>query len=391
MDASNRKALQTTIRDNFDANLAEEKWAHDYDIVITTEVLAEGVNLHRSSVIVNYDVPWNATRLMQRIGRVNRIGTRAEAVYVYNFYPSAEGDVQIELVNKALRKLQAFHSAFGEDNRIFSVLEEIGDGKGNLFGSRVQHEESETEKYLTFLRQFKKEHPKRFKDIAALPHKARCGRDADQVPPERRPVYDLENQVAYPLAGASVGYFKADNHPGTFCLVTATGQPVELTFLEAARVLEATPTEKPRPLPDDHHAQATRGLGFFLSDQVQQRVRKSVDRKQLNNTENTALKNLQFMVKHAPTEQKRNALVRFRKAIEAGKFAAQGLPREVNDFYAKNQKLLTEPTPFLEKLFSQVLDRYALSANEDNAGIDLTPSPIINPTIVLTTSFEPES
>lgn len=388
VDASNRKALQQTIRLNFDANLAEDKWAYDYDIVITTEVLAEGVNLHRSNVIVNYDVPWNATRLMQRIGRVNRIGTRADAVYVYNFYPSAEGDVQITLVNKALRKLQAFHSAFGEDNKIFSVLEEVGEGK--LFGSKVQQEESETEKYLTFLRQFKKEHPKRFKEIASLPHKARCGRDAAEVPLERRPVYDLENQAVYPLAGASVGYFKADNHPGTFCLVPAAGQPVELTFLEAARVFEATTTEKPRPLPPDHHTQATEGLAFFLSDKVQQRVRKSVDRKQLNNTENTALKNLQFMVKHAPTEQKRNALVRFRKAIEAGKFAAKGLPKEVNEFYAQHGKLLTEPAPFLEKLFAQVLDRYALSGSEDDesSSPDQAPRPIINPTIVLTASFE---
>jgi SNF2 family DNA or RNA helicase len=387
VDASNRKALQQTIRLNFDANLAEDKWAHDYDIVITTEVLAEGVNLHRSNVIVNYDVPWNATRLMQRIGRVNRIGTRADAVYVYNFYPSAEGDVQITLVNKALRKLQAFHSAFGEDNKIFSVLEEVGEGK--LFGSKVQQEESETEKYLTFLRQFKKEHPKRFKEIASLPHKARCGRDAAEVPLERRPVYDLENQAPYPLAGASVGYFKADNHPGTFCLVPAAGQPVELTFLEAARVFEATTAEKPRPLPPDHHAQATEGLAFFLSDKVQQRVRKSVDRKQLNNTENTALKNLQFMVKHAPTEQKRNALVRFRKAIEAGKFAAKGLPKAVNEFYAQHGKLLTEPAAFLEKLFAQVLDRYALSGSEDDdSSPDQAPRPIINPTIVLTASFE---
>ena len=61
----------------------------DNNSLITTKVLAEGINLHRSNLIVNYDVPWNATRLMQRIGRVNRIGSRAEQIYVYNFYPSA--------------------------------------------------------------------------------------------------------------------------------------------------------------------------------------------------------------------------------------------------------------------------------------------------------------
>ena len=392
VNASNRKALQQTIQDNFDANLAEDKWAHDYDIVITTEVLAEGVNLHRSSVIVNYDVPWNATRLMQRIGRVNRIGTRAKEVFVYNFYPSAEGDVQITLVNKALRKLQAFHSAFGEDNKIFSVLEEVGEGK--LFGSRIQQEESEAEKYLSFLRQFKREHPKRFKEIANLPHKARCGRAADQVPTERRPVYDVESQATYPLGGASVAYFKADNHPGTFSLVPATGEPVELTFLESARIFEAAQKEKALPLPAHHHQQTLRGLDFFLSEKVQQSIQQTVDRKQLNNTEKKALLNLQFMVKQAPTVQKRNALQRFRKAIEAGKFAAQGLPKEVNDFFTAHQPMLPAQIPtVLEKLFTSILDRYALSGDDDEGAPadDRIPRPIINPTIVLTVSFGPES
>ena len=101
VSAENRKYVENTIRDNFDANLEEEKWQDDYDIIITTEVLAEGINLHRSNVIVNYDVPWNSTRLMQRIGRVNRIGSRADRIYVYNYYPSAHGDAQIHLVNNA--------------------------------------------------------------------------------------------------------------------------------------------------------------------------------------------------------------------------------------------------------------------------------------------------
>jgi len=104
ISAGNRQVMETTIRDNFDANLDEEKWKDDYDIIITTEVLAEGINLHRSNTVVNYDVPWNATRLMQRIGRVNRIGSRAKNVYVYNYYPSAHGDAQIKFIFIVRRK-----------------------------------------------------------------------------------------------------------------------------------------------------------------------------------------------------------------------------------------------------------------------------------------------
>ena len=77
---------------NFDANAPEEDKASDYDIIISTEVLAEGVNLHRSNVILNYDTPWNSTRLMQRIGRINRIGTTTPQIYVYYVHP----DLSIE-------------------------------------------------------------------------------------------------------------------------------------------------------------------------------------------------------------------------------------------------------------------------------------------------------
>jgi superfamily II DNA or RNA helicase len=119
VSAQNRRKLFETIRDNFDANYTGEQ-KDDYRILVTTDVLAEGVNLHRANVIVNYDTPWNATRLMQRIGRVNRIGSVAKTIYSYNFYPSPQGDIIIKLYNKALVKLQSFHSAFGEDTQIYT-------------------------------------------------------------------------------------------------------------------------------------------------------------------------------------------------------------------------------------------------------------------------------
>ena len=77
--AANRNRLGQTIKENFDATFTQIFMR--YNIIITSDVLAEGVNLHRSNVIVNYDSPWNATRLMQRIGRVNRIGSVATNIY----------------------------------------------------------------------------------------------------------------------------------------------------------------------------------------------------------------------------------------------------------------------------------------------------------------------
>lgn len=160
--AANRDAMEQVIAENFDANYTDE-WKDDYNVIITTEVLAEGVNLHRANVILNYDTPWNATRLMQRIGRVNRIGSKEPCVYVYNFMPSAQGDAQIQLVRKAYTKLQSFHILFGEDNKIFSEEESLV--QYDLVRA-VEGEESPMQKYISELKQYKDKHPKRYAHIA---------------------------------------------------------------------------------------------------------------------------------------------------------------------------------------------------------------------------------
>ncbi len=161
--AKNRNESEKLIAENFDANYKGE-WCDDYQVVITTEVLAEGVNLHRANCILNYDTPWNSTRLMQRIGRVNRIGSTAPYVYVYNFMPSSQGDAQIQLVQKAYAKLQSFHTLFGEDSQVFTEDEEVMHYDLN---KQVNGEESPMEKYVYELKAYKNAHPERFEHIAA--------------------------------------------------------------------------------------------------------------------------------------------------------------------------------------------------------------------------------
>lgn len=384
VSAENRKNVESTIRANFDANLEEEKWQNDYDIIITTEVLSEGINLHRSNVIVNYDVPWNSTRLMQRIGRVNRIGSRADRIYVYNYYPSAHGDAQIHLVNNALRKLQAFHTAFGEDNKVFSILEEKGEGA--LFGNKIQKEESEILKYLNELRDFRKKYPKIFNDIAKIPNKARCGRklpDSNQLT-----LIDTETgEVNYPLQNTSLTYLKSENHPGIFCLITPELNIIELNFLQAVKLFKAPTNEKAIALHELHHKQTLAALDYFKSEKNQENIQ-SVSRRNLSPAENKAISNINAIIKIAPTEQKRMALLRALNIIKKGTFASKGLPKLINDFFAANAELLKEHNKFIEQLFINVLDRYDLSPGyEESNQSDKVYRGIVNPQIVLTQSF----
>jgi superfamily II DNA/RNA helicase len=383
VSAENRKTVENIIRENFDANLEKEKWKSDYDIIITTEVLAEGINLHRSNLIVNYDVPWNATRLMQRIGRVNRIGSRAEQIFVYNFYPSAHGDEQIKLVNNALRKLQSFHTAFGEDNKIFSLLEEKGDGA--LFGNKIQKEESEILNYLNELRDFKKKHPKRFAEISTIPNKARCGRNVDNV--HKLILMKAETgEINYPLQNTSLTYLKSENHPGIFCLITPDNNIIELNFLQAVKVYKAGETEKAVPLHSQHYEQTLKAFDYFKSEKNQANLQ-TISRKNLSPAENKALTNINAIIKVAPTEQKRMALQRALDLIKKGTYGSKGLPKSINDFFVANAKLLKEPPNFVEQLFIDLLDSYDLSSNTEAGEEKRTGQGIVNPKIVLTQSF----
>ncbi|HQF11815.1 MAG TPA: DEAD/DEAH box helicase, partial [Paludibacteraceae bacterium] len=384
VSAENRKQVEDIIRDNFDANLEEDKWQNNYDIIVTTEVLAEGINLHRSNVIVNYDVPWNSTRLMQRIGRVNRIGSRADKIYVYNFYPSAHGDAQIHLVNNALRKLQAFHTAFGEDNKVFSILEEKGEGA--LFGNKIQKEESEILKYLNELRDFRKKHPKIFDQIAKIPNKARCGRKLSED--RQLTLFETETgEMNYPLQNTSLTYLKSENHPGIFCLITPEMNIIELNFLQAVKLFQASEGEKAIALHGLHHQQTLAGLAYFKSEKNQENIQ-TVSRKNLSPAENKAITNLNAILKFAPTEQKQNALKRTLDIIKKGTYASKGLPKSINDYFTANQALLREPDKFIDQLFITILDKYNLSSNsEQESYTDNNPRGVINPQIVITQSF----
>jgi hypothetical protein len=92
--------------------LAEDK----YDILLTTDVLAEGVNLQQAGHIINYDLPWNPMRIVQRHGRVDRIGSKHETVELGLFFPGERLDAFLALEETLERKLAQAEAAVGASN-----------------------------------------------------------------------------------------------------------------------------------------------------------------------------------------------------------------------------------------------------------------------------------
>lgn len=116
--------LARTIKENFDASAQNQK--NDCDIILGTDRISEGLNLNRAGVVINYDIPWNPTRVIQRVGRINRMSRKVfEDLYIYNYFPSEQGKSIVKSQEIASTKMNMIHSILGEDAKIFSPEEEV--------------------------------------------------------------------------------------------------------------------------------------------------------------------------------------------------------------------------------------------------------------------------
>lgn len=121
-DSKNRE----TVKANFDASLEERKQESEYFLLISTDTLSEGVNLHRAGIIINYDIPYNPTRVIQRVGRINRIGKKLfDKIYIHNFIPRLEAQKDIKNWQISNFKLTLINSIFGNDTKILQKDDEI--------------------------------------------------------------------------------------------------------------------------------------------------------------------------------------------------------------------------------------------------------------------------
>ncbi len=186
VSGSSSAVTRQKVIENFDPGARFPK--DDFRILVSTEVLSEGVNLHRANVVINYDLPWNPTRLMQRVGRINRVDTKFDLIHTFNFFPTRQSNDQIKLKEAAEYKIQAFIEMLGADARLLTEGEEIKshDLFSRLLSKKTITGEDETEdselRYLQVIRYIRDNEPDTFEKIKRLPKKARTARTVSQSP-----------------------------------------------------------------------------------------------------------------------------------------------------------------------------------------------------------------
>ena len=233
----NKEQARDVIAENFNPNIDEKNKKNDIQILISSDVLAEGVDLHRSNIVINYDLPWNPTRVIQRVGRVNRVGTKFKNILIFNFFPSAQGGEILNQEENITSKIQAIHDCLGNDAKYLTEDEEtetyylLGGKSGkdifNSMNSKKTYEDDDIvdtrQKYINFIRNIRDKDEKLFEKIKQLPKKIKTAKS-----------YNNENGV---ITFFRKGRFKE------FILTNEDNKTTRLNFLDAIKYFQCKKNE----------------------------------------------------------------------------------------------------------------------------------------------------
>lgn len=159
------------------ANKVKIKPEEEIKILIATEVLSEGLNLQDGQVVINYDLHWNPVRIIQRIGRIDRIGSEHNEIYVYNFFPETAAEKEIKIEDKVYNRINEIIQNFGYDEKTISLddptvrkkLFEIYTEKPEAL-EEISEEEKSVAKYFEYeFNRLKNKYPDEYQKALELP------------------------------------------------------------------------------------------------------------------------------------------------------------------------------------------------------------------------------
>jgi len=227
------KANKETIKTNFDAGYNIQ--ANDYDILIATDAISEGFNLHRAGIVFNYDIPYNPTRVIQRVGRINRINKKVfDELFIYNFFPTATGEKETRVKGISTLKIAMIHALMGEDTKVLTKDEQLQSFFAEDFRKQMQSQEelSPETRHENFIRNLRNTRPEIIEHAMAVPKRSRICRSKKK---------DISGVVVFARKGGEYAFRYAS-------------EPDECQSLpvpQALDIFEAEISEKPKQTSDN--------------------------------------------------------------------------------------------------------------------------------------------
>ena len=212
---------------------------NDYDILIATDAISEGFNLHRAGIIFNYDIPYNPTRVIQRVGRINRINKKVfDELFIYNFFPSAEGQQHTFVTQIATLKLTMIQALIGEDTKVLTSDEELRSFFVERFREELKEQEAKESwdaKFLNDLNRVKSTNPELYRKAIELPRRVRI---------KRSKTFEKKGVIVFGKKGTDY-IFKFGTSPTEFYTLNAR---------DAINLFKADMDEKAEPVSSEFEA-----------------------------------------------------------------------------------------------------------------------------------------
>lgn len=213
--------------------------ANELRVLIATDVLSEGQNLQDAHIVVNYDLPWAIIRLIQRAGRVDRVGQQSETVYVYSAFHESL-DATLSLRQRIRERLASNAEAFGSDEQFFGTEDEVRTIHEMFSGNMADLEDSDDVDATSLAYQIwqnaQKNHPDVAEKIPHLPDLIDATRTIRLNDPG-------EGVLCYVRTSSGLDGFGRAFPDGTTSLMTGH---------ETLRAFEASPTEDGMERRNDH-------------------------------------------------------------------------------------------------------------------------------------------
>lgn len=240
------KTARETIRTNFDAGYPVNMQVNDYDVLVATDAISEGFSLHRAGTIYNYDIPYNPTRVIQRVGRINRINKKVfDELFIYNFFPTATGEEISHTAEISTFKMKLFQAILGADTKILTEDETIDGYLGKEFTEEENsaNEESWDVEFKNELHTIENNNKEILDAAIALPFRCRIARKNVNYK-------KLKDELFKDIQEKGVLLFSKKGDAYRFCFTALDGSSSMVNAQEALTIFRATKDEQPLEVTD---------------------------------------------------------------------------------------------------------------------------------------------
>jgi superfamily II DNA or RNA helicase len=290
LSGANREHIQTIVK-RFapTANLRERERmpGPEIRVLVATDVISEGQNLQDCNRVLNYDLHWNPVRLIQRFGRVDRIGTTHDVIHLHNTWPDLEVDAELSLTNRLIDRIQAFHDFIGLDTQLLSKSERVNpNAMYRIYEQKRLPEQDDVldevaghQRGIALLQRLQQEDPDLWKIVTGLPDGIRSALPTRTPPPEDQALVSFQQAfegttVQLPLGspkleagverspfddpaqGETVALFKHGDRSVAYA-VGSDLEPRSITPGQLITALECERDTPAAPLPSDTNQRVT--------------------------------------------------------------------------------------------------------------------------------------